>query len=214
MNKFKKKLYIAFATSLLIIFMFAYLSLGKSKKEEFLPNKNPELVNYFAPRQYIKSLMPGIERIKIKQNLNDIPVEKLNFYWPKDSAYNADPAFGVYNPLGGQVTPPNENVDGAWKAISKNKRLIYSISNKVIGVGTNKTELIAILADVSRESCEALNRNDYANRNDKIPKVSFLNLTPLPLESNESDVVVLERRSACVQLPDGKNYYYDVLVDR
>lgn len=160
---------------------------------------------------YVGSIKIGILRIQKKLNLDEIPVEKLDFSVPGSPEYGDHPEFEIFNPAGGQILYVTDPASlEYWKTYAEEFRVFFSLGNKVPGLGTEKSELIAIVPHMKKPSCEMI--NEWMKLK-SIPDVERINTTAYPADLLPSELAVLPDTQGCVKTPDGY-YYYQVLVER
>lgn len=146
-------------------------------------------------------------------NLGEVPVEKLDFSIPGSPGYGDHPEFEIFNPAGGQstyVTDPRSLE--YWKTYMDEFQIIFSLENKIPGLGSGKSELLAIAPKIKKYSCELINKN---SGNQIIPELKKIGLTPHPQELPDTELVILPegQKDGCVKTLDGY-YYYQILVER
>lgn len=125
--------------------------------------------------------------------------------------------YNIFSSEGGQVFPINHLKDQSyWGEFVKGDHLIFTLGNKVIGIGTEQSDLLVAFPEVTDIMCQMLNKRVGVGNepSEKIPEIPRLNLTPHPKIDQAKNIVDLQNPKACVRLPDGKNYYYEVLVER
>lgn len=194
-------------TAVLFLVLCLYLT-QQSERYELSHDTETILINPGVIDGYTDTIRKGIQRIES----NSHELMNISFVYPDEVGYGSSPAAEIFNSSGGGVIPILDfNIEG-WKDYAQTgNRPIFSISNNVSGSKSNKAELIIIYPGIFENVCQYI--NEYKN----IPypqNATLINLLPFPQESSEEKILALTYKSACIKLPDGKNYYYDVLVER
>ncbi len=126
----------------------------------------------------------------------------------------------IYAPEGGGMGELNYD---SLKPVANTQEFIINLGNRVMGVGTEKTELLAILPDVKDFACKSIHRELERKGLSSaiIPEVGVLNLSTDLTEIAENEVVTLPsfahpnkgNQLGCVKMAD-KYYYYHILLER
>ncbi len=207
MSLTKNKLLIVFGAVALLA-AGGYFMFLVNKKKDLGHDIDVTLINPSIFDIYTHTIQMGIRRVTV----NSVNLKEISFSYPDELGFGDKPSLEVFNPSGGGVTPVlNFNAVGWKEYASAGNRPIFSLSNRVIGSKSNKTELIVIYPGIFENVCRYI--NEY-KRNSSSIDLMQLKLLPFPYEPEESSISTLSYKSACVRLPDGKNYYYDVLVER
>lgn len=164
-----------------------------------------------------QSIAIGIARIEAKQG-GSVDISQLDFSWPGELGYNEDPHFNIYSPEGGQIIPISDpRVLSYWNDYTEYPRFIVTLGNRVKNVGTEKSELMAILPKATEIACKVTiafaEENKIPSKDVVIPKTERINITPHPQEVLEEEIVALPSKYGCVETPDGF-FYYHLLVER
>ena len=169
------------------------------------------LINPAMVIGYVNDIKMGILRIQKKLGMSSIPLEKLDFSWPGESEYGVEPEFEIFNQLGGQIQPVTDSrALQYWEDYTDNFRFVFTLGNKVKGLGSEQTELVAILPKMKKQPCELINHQLNEN---EIPGILKINLMPHPQEVPEDEVVELRSQYGCVETSEGY-FYYHVLLER
>jgi hypothetical protein len=207
----------------LILFLISAIAIScvYAGYQKYLDEKNsPHLVNgekiLVSTRDivmFFNGYRTGIINILHDNKLSLTSVEKISFSIPGDNNYGTNPKFELFNSQGGKRELPRPGIDRKpwFKKYSYSSRFIFTLGNRT-PVGSSLPELVGILPDVKQWACQDLNKH---NPNiSEIPKVEKINLALHPQEVPDNQVVFLPFKEACVQLPDGKYYYYQTLIER
>lgn len=171
------------------------------------------LVSPSALPQYFQSISIPCWRIIKKYNLEGDDILLLDFSYPNDASYGDKPQYEVFNPLSGDATPPTQ-INDIYKKYADNPQIIFTLGNKVEGLGSDKAEIVAIMPRVHEDICESIHKKQVQGATLEIPTASSApNLTPYPTIVDRENIYTLPSRHGCIKTPSGF-YYYRALIER
>ncbi len=179
-------------------------------------SSDSNVINMGAITQRMATLAVGVSRVMAKKNLLIDDVSKINFSLPGTSEYKKNIDMNIYSAEGGQIGEQfNSN---SLIPLADSTNFIFTLSNSVRNIGTNKTELIAVLPNVKKFACE-----HYEEQKEKSLSAHYykdfsyfegdINLSASHEVLSEAEVIVLPSKYGCVVTKSGI-FYYHVLLER
>lgn len=208
-------------TLMIALVSISMIMLVACKQESKAQSMESKLINTAVLTHYGPAYATGVARIIIKQKLSIDDVSKIDFSLPGSDSYKKNPEMNIYAPEGGQIGALNYD---SLNTVADSQEFIITLGNRVAGVGTEKTELLAILPNVKDFACtwlqKELERKGFSEAI-SVPEVDAINLSANLAEVAEDKIVTLPgyipsakgKQSGCVQSA-GKYYYYYVLLER
>ena len=194
------------------LLLLPLLAIGCDEHQEQNP---PSIV---APERnafwhYTNSIRSGLTRMVVIKDMQNSEISMISFILPDDQEYNEDYEYNFYE----KDFPKSNVVRGAHNNMSKyavEPGFTITLGNKIEGLKTDETDLIAILPIKSEEECQTVERNVTRNQDALIPSIETnINITPLNTEILGSQVATLPRKIGCVRAPNGL-FLYNMLLER
>ena len=159
----KNKLFVVFGAAVLLT-AAGYSVFSANKKKDLGHDIDGTLVNPGVFTIHTESIKRGMLRIQLKLKLKSlVPVEQLDFSMDDNELNGADPRYKVFSPEGGNIFPINHLKDNDyWGKFVKGDHLIFTLGNRVRGVGSDLPELIVVFPEVTDVMCRLLNKKTYA----------------------------------------------------
>ncbi len=189
-----------------------------SEGSEVVGNQLPSYaaeIRTIANRIFLREKI--ISETQSSPKLEDI--KKLDFVRADEAGFGSNPRWEVFNEYNG-----GEKINKKYHSIiqqsSKIGKYQFTFSNRIDGLGTEQSELLAILPNVNKKVCEGIIRKIYGIPDPTVVMDIPISRAPNISSQNDEEIISLpairlkawknEFISGCFQA-DNIYYYYDVL---
>jgi len=161
--------------------------------------------------QYLYSVEIAVKRTILRNKMTIEDVYKLDFSEPGTEGYGVNPEYGVFHPLGGGSVY-HKDMSINFKEYADDPKFIFTVGNRVSGMGTDKSDLIMVFPHIYEAICKRIHQEYGPEGHVKmdIPVLEGdINLMKFSQVPPESEIATLpEQKFGCVRTPSGLNYYY------
>lgn len=152
-----------------------------------------------------------------KNNLGDRNLHQLDFSMPRDPDFGDNPELEVFNLKDeGSHLPFSNDFFLMTTGNPDHSGFIFTLANRIAGLGTSQSDLIAVLPNVRSDLCSRISTNSkHLQQEVYIDDIQNIDLTSFPAEPITPNTIVTpilktDTGGGCIRTNDGFHYIHAI----